>query len=662
MSFLYPGILYALSLASLPLIIHLINLRRHRKVYFSSLRFLQNIQQQSKRSKKIYEWLLLLARTLLIATLVIAFAGPIIEQKNSPQKSNLHIVLDNTLSMEGNNKNGPIYEQAKSKATEIIDLLDRNSSVNLHFLADGNSHNSISPEDAIDKVRETPMTHGLIKLNEVFKNITKNNPSANIMVFSDFQSNIISPDTIFQDTNLHVNLIPINNRSGNISIDSAWFNTPLQIPGQPTILKVLISNHSGSIVNELPVKIKVNGQLLSAGTTSISPNSSTTYETSMELNDTGLLRIEASIEDLPIDFDNSFYSGINVTPKTHVLETGQKPSKYLKAFFEDSSTFIHRFKPTNKLTISAIEQADAIIMQNVNEISPGIASAINEGVINGTNLIFIPSPGASLFNINAVVELLGFPRFENLVKDSVKIKDIDTEHNILANALDKLPKNVNLPYIGKYLKAPGSNLYTPILLSEFNDPVLLHQHKGKGNTYIFTFNALSNNFAVEPLFVPLIYNATTIRNKSIIPEVNCNQSTTITIQAANANVEKSPIEISGQGVAFIPYLYQYRNSYNLTIRKGQISKPGFYKIQQGGNAFNMIAANHQSGESQMTFLSIEDLKKQFFNRSKTAVFKSDTSAHEILEPIKKLWQYFVAIALLMLLIEISLIYFKEKKL
>ncbi len=662
MSFLYPGILYALGLAALPLIIHLINLRRHRKVFFSSLRFLQNIQKQSKRSRKIYEWLLLLARTLLIASLVLAFAGPVIKKDKIRENSNLHIVIDNTLSMEGNNENGPVYEQAKMKATEIIDLLDRNSSLSLHFLAHGNSHNSINPEQAIQKIRETPMAHGNVELSDIVKNITEKSSFPRIMVLSDFQSNILSPDTIFQDTNLYVNLIPIKNGSGNISIDSVWFNSPLQIPDQPTQLKIQISNHTRSVANELPVKIKVNGKLLSAGTTSIDPHSNTVYETSMELNDTGLLRIEANIEDLPIDFDNAYYSGIYVMPKTRVLETGEAQSKYFQAFFDDSSTFVHQFKPVNKLTITDIEQADAIILHHTSEISPGIASALVNHVESGANLIFIPEPKASMLKTNAIMELLNMPRFEVLIKDSVQIKDIDTEHAILANALDKLPKNTKLPYIGNYLKTSNTNFLTPILLSELNDPVLLHQHTENGNMYIFAFDALNRNFAMQPLFVPLFYNAATISNKNTIPEITCNKNTTLTIYAAKSDIEKSPIEIKGKGNAFIPYTYQYRNAFNLTIRQGQIPEPGFYRLQQNNEVFNMIAANHQPGESKMEFIPVDALRNQYFNLTKIAVFESNANAREILEPVKKLWRYFIALALFLILVEIALIFFKEKKL
>src|SRR5690606_41260075 len=76
MEFLNPLALAALAAAAIPLIIHLFNFRRPRKVDFSSLEFVRELQKSTMQRVRIKQWLLLLLRMLAIACLVIAFARP----------------------------------------------------------------------------------------------------------------------------------------------------------------------------------------------------------------------------------------------------------------------------------------------------------------------------------------------------------------------------------------------------------------------------------------------------------------------------------------------------------------------------------------------------------------------------------------------------------
>src|ERR1700745_1818876 len=103
MSFLYPQFLWALSLLSLPVIIHLFNFRRYKKVYFTNVKFLREIQEETKSSSRLKELLILAMRCLAIACLVLAFAQPFIPGGlNTAKRGNtaVSIYIDNSFSME----------------------------------------------------------------------------------------------------------------------------------------------------------------------------------------------------------------------------------------------------------------------------------------------------------------------------------------------------------------------------------------------------------------------------------------------------------------------------------------------------------------------------------------------------------------------------------
>ena len=71
MIFQKPNLLYALIAVAIPIIIHLINLRKRQKIYFSSIRFLKEIKQENNKKLQIKNLLILLSRILAIIFLVM---------------------------------------------------------------------------------------------------------------------------------------------------------------------------------------------------------------------------------------------------------------------------------------------------------------------------------------------------------------------------------------------------------------------------------------------------------------------------------------------------------------------------------------------------------------------------------------------------------------
>ena len=123
MSFVYPNFLWALLLLLVPIIVHLFHFRRYKKVLFPNVRFLKNVQKQTQSIKKLRNFLVLLARLLALAFLVFAFAQPYIpidNQEVSQSDEIVGIYIDNSFSMDNDGKQGPLIEEAKSKARELI--------------------------------------------------------------------------------------------------------------------------------------------------------------------------------------------------------------------------------------------------------------------------------------------------------------------------------------------------------------------------------------------------------------------------------------------------------------------------------------------------------------------------------------------------------------
>jgi len=80
MQFLHPTFLYALLALAIPIIIHLFYFRRFKKVYFTNVKFLKEVKEETSARRKIRNLLVLLSRLLALAFLVFAFAQPFIPQ------------------------------------------------------------------------------------------------------------------------------------------------------------------------------------------------------------------------------------------------------------------------------------------------------------------------------------------------------------------------------------------------------------------------------------------------------------------------------------------------------------------------------------------------------------------------------------------------------
>ncbi|HCA43776.1 MAG TPA: hypothetical protein DEP28_11060, partial [Bacteroidetes bacterium] len=123
MSFLNASMLWGLIAISIPILIHIFNLRKVKKVEFSTLMFLKELQKSKLKRIKLKQLRLLISRICIIVFLVLAFAKPVILNVNSTgtsSVSNVFIVLDNSYSMSVRNQNGTYLDQSKKIVQDII--------------------------------------------------------------------------------------------------------------------------------------------------------------------------------------------------------------------------------------------------------------------------------------------------------------------------------------------------------------------------------------------------------------------------------------------------------------------------------------------------------------------------------------------------------------
>lgn len=130
MSFLQQSLLWGLFAASIPIVIHLLNRRRHRTVKWAAMEFLLKATRESRGKKKLKYLLILASRTLAIAALIFAIARPLIGGFSSwggTKIDTVILILDRSASMEQQAPSSRVSKRASALASVRKSLEELNN-------------------------------------------------------------------------------------------------------------------------------------------------------------------------------------------------------------------------------------------------------------------------------------------------------------------------------------------------------------------------------------------------------------------------------------------------------------------------------------------------------------------------------------------------------
>ncbi len=203
MSFLNQPILWALFAAAIPVIIHLLNRRRHRTVKWAAMSFILKATRESRGKKKLKHLVILTARTLAVAALIFAVAQPLIGGLLGWGGSKLDtvvLVLDRSLSMETETGTEGLSKREQA-IKQVMQTLNEMGNPNL-ILVDSASGTlaEVNPIDTLNQLSITAATDtksNIPDLIEKASNHIQNNQTGQteIWVASDLQSNDWQPNS-----------------------------------------------------------------------------------------------------------------------------------------------------------------------------------------------------------------------------------------------------------------------------------------------------------------------------------------------------------------------------------------------------------------------------------------------------------------------------------
>jgi hypothetical protein len=140
LSFFNPYLLWGLTAAAIPILIHLFNRRRFRTVVWAAMDFLLSSSKMTARRLKIIQALLLLTRMAIVSFLVAGVARPYLTAgffggALARSKSSVVIILDNSYSMGLREGNGTSFGVAKEAAKKLVTTFRNGDSVTYVLMA-----------------------------------------------------------------------------------------------------------------------------------------------------------------------------------------------------------------------------------------------------------------------------------------------------------------------------------------------------------------------------------------------------------------------------------------------------------------------------------------------------------------------------------------------
>lgn len=128
MQFLYPLLTWGFFLVLVPLLIHLINLMRQKRVKWAAMEFLLKSDKKHRRWVWLKQLLLLLLRMAVVAAVVAMLAGLITNDQAAflgGQATHHFVLVDDSISMADRGSDGRAFDQASQALRRIAEQLSK---------------------------------------------------------------------------------------------------------------------------------------------------------------------------------------------------------------------------------------------------------------------------------------------------------------------------------------------------------------------------------------------------------------------------------------------------------------------------------------------------------------------------------------------------------
>jgi hypothetical protein len=541
--FLYPIYLFGLLAASLPILIHLLNRRRMKRIRFPAVRFILLSQKRISRSYRLRHWLLLALRTMAIVLLALLLANPVFQTGAGLFAGggpvSLVIVLDNSLSMTWSGDGGG-FKQAKEAARILIDSLnagDRAAIIPTNISGREALRLKEEKEVLLREVQGIEIADGSANftaaLNKAYELLNAPAGQKEIRLITDMGLtgwDRFSAAALKQyDPSIPLKTIHINakNKFLNGTIKE------VKVGGQgigvnlPLHIEAVLANFGAVEMKDVLVQLSINGETREQKLATVPPRgeSSVTFQTRLAKPGTHLGEVTLKKEGFYGSPRSHF--ALHAQDKLNVLVVDGDPQTALvrsESFFlsralnpagdQNTSLYLPTVIVADGLPGASLQSYQVVVLCNVGGISDTVGQKLRTYLADGGGLLVF---GGDRLQLDSYNQKLGqaLPaqlreRKLALEGSAEKIGKIALGHPALANFTDPiLQESLMGSRVWGYLRGDGGGKSALVSLAN-GDPVVMEQKTGAGRVIFIATSADRdwNDLPVKTAYLPLIQSFT----------------------------------------------------------------------------------------------------------------------------------------------------------
>lgn len=662
MQFLFPAFLTAALVIAIPIIIHLFNFRRYKKVFFTNVAFLRTIQQTSNSRKKVQQWLVLACRCLAILALVFAFAQPFFETKGKvKQGTNYTIIyLDNSFSMGAKAVNNNLLETGKETAHQIISGFGPDDKFQIVTNnPEGSQQQWLSKDEANAIVDEKIISPQFKTFSQVFKNMQQNfkitgQGKFNAYFISDFQKEAADLARL-KDTLIQINLVPISATNlANVYIDSVYFKDQISSPGIANQLIYRIKNDGQQTTTVKPI-LKYNNSNKPLAIKNLEKGSTLIDTVPIISTKGGFQSAELLINDANINFDDNYFLAWNEISKVNILIINDgNQNRYLNSALTTSGLFNITNEEVSRVNFGKFSTYQLIILNEIAAASSGLISELTKAMDGGTNVAIFPN-GQSNAAITQLSSSFNLGVGTGMTAGDRAVYSINTKDYIFQNVFEGRTQQLKLPVSRKNLTVRTKSAKGAVALLSYRDgnAFLVRYPRYTGQLFLSAapLDADGSDFVRNgEIIVPFLFKAAFNNNQQKL-SFTIGQNESFEINASKEG-QDAVLKFTGPQT-FIPE--QIRKGQKTLINTGKETiLPGIYELEKGGK----YAFNYSRKESGMNFLDLEKIKSFESDNIKVITPTAQANLASVVQEGDtglSLWKYFLIAALLFLLAEAAIL-------
>lgn len=674
MQFLFPYFLWALGALAIPILIHLFYFRRFKRVYFTHVRFLKEVKEETSNRRRLRNLVVLAMRCLAILLLVLAFAQPFLPRSGAVKRGEkaVSVYIDNSYSMGALSKEAALLELAKQRARDIVKayaVSDRFQVLTNDF--EGRDQRLVSQEDAlarIDEIRISAATKMLSKVllrqQQCLQTGKAENKTA--FVISDFQQNIADLAQV-KDTLTDIQLVPMRAvQENNISLDSVWFESPVQVLNQPARLFVKVSNRGEEAADEVRLTLFEDGQAKPVGTVAVPARGSRTDTVSFNILKPGWHESRLSLTDFPVQFDDDYFFNFHVANFIRVLAiNGSGANRYLNNAFAGAKYFQLDNADVRALNYAKFPDYQLIVLNELGSISSGLSQELKTFAQNGGNILVFPSAQADANSYNALLQNFGAGHLGAYERAVRQVAQVNTEAYVFNDVFLNKNANLKLPTTQANFKL-DANRGEYLLTYRDGTPLMVGNALGEGTLYLSAaaLNEQENDLVRNgEIFVPMLFKMAIegTRGRQIAYTIGRDEVLEAPHRPIASGEQVYKLRRSNAGnddpasvTEFIPEQRILGNKVLLTPG-AQIQKSGWYRLQlRPDSTLAEYAYNYDRRESDMRYRTDEELRDGLHSNMKIVAENAEANFTQVVDEQNQglvLWRWCLVFALLFLALE-----------